>query len=135
MIKRISHVGIATQSIAVMTEFYKLLGLEVEAVESKKADKIRVALMRVGESAIELMEATDSESPVARFLEKRGEGLHHISLEVDDLETVLNRLKERNIQLIDESPRPGADGRMIAFVHPRSTGGVLVELCQTMETF
>lgn len=127
--------GIATQSIAVMTEFYKLLGLEVEAVESKKADKIRVALMRVGESAIELMEATDSESPVARFLEKRGEGLHHISLEVDDLETVLNRLKERNIQLIDESPRPGADGRMIAFVHPRSTGGVLVELCQTMETF
>ena len=130
MIKRIAHVGIATQSIAVTAEFYKTLGLEVDVIEVVRDQNVKIAVMNVGDSAIELIEPTTDESPIQRFIEKRGEGLHHITLEVDNLEEQLEALKERNIRLIDEKPRQGAEGALIAFVHPDSTGGVLIELLQ-----
>lgn len=133
MIKKIAHVAIATRSIAVMTEFYKTLGLEIDSVEVVKDQKVKVALMRVGDSAIELVEPTQESSVVSRFIEKRGEGIHHISLEVDDIQHHLDVLKSKDIRLVDEKPRVGADGRLIAFVHPESTGGVLVELTQSTE--
>lgn len=133
MIKKIAHVGIATRSIAVMSEFYKGLGLEIDAIETKKEHKVKAAIMRAGESAIELLEGTSDDSPVSRFIDKHGEGIHHISLEVDDLQGMLVKLKERGVKLIDERPRRGADGKIVAFVHPHSTGGVLVELCQEAE--
>ena len=130
MIKRITHVAIATKSIAVTAEFYKLLGLELDSIEVIQDQKVKAAVMQVGDSAIELIEPTEPDSPISKFLEKRGDGLHHISLEVDDVRAVLAVLKERNIRLIDEKPRIGAEGRLVAFIHPDSTGGVLVELSQ-----
>jgi methylmalonyl-CoA epimerase len=130
MIKKIAHIGIATHSLAVMSEFYRTLGLEIDSTELVEDQKVRVALMRVGESSVELLEATEEDSVVARFIEKRGEGIHHVALEVDDLQAHLDRLKENHVKLIDENPRPGAEGRLIAFIHPDSTGGVLVELSQ-----
>jgi methylmalonyl-CoA epimerase len=132
MVKRILHVGIATRSIAVVSEFYRLLGLRSERTEVLKDDRVKVAMMSVGDALIELIEPTDDKSPVASFLEKRGEGIHHISLEVDDLDATLERLKKMNVQLIDKDPRGGAGGRRIAFIHPHSTGGVLVELCEAL---
>ena len=133
MIRKISHVGIATHSITVLSEFYKTLGLEIESTEIVEDQKVQVALMKVGESSIELIEATEEDSVVARFLEKRGEGIHHIAIEVENLQDHLDRLKEKNVKLIDKSPRLGAQGRLIAFIHPDSTGGVLVELSQPIE--
>ncbi len=130
MTKRIAHVAIATKSIAVTAEFYKILGLELNAIEVVQDQKVKVAILDVGDSAIELIEPLQPDSPISRFLESRGEGLHHISLEVKDLRASLKDLKERNIRLIDEKPRLGAEGRLIAFIHPDSTGGVLVELSQ-----
>lgn len=130
MIKRIAHVGIATRSIAVAMEFYKNLGLEVDTIELVKDQKVKVAVMKVGDSAIELIEATEEDSPIQGFIEKCDEGIHHITFEVDNLKEQLKFLKEKNIQLIDEKPRRGAEGSLIAFIHPDSTGGVLIELCQ-----
>ena len=130
MIKRIAHVGIAARSIAVSAEFFGLLGLEVKTFETVPDQGVRVALLEVGDSALELIQAVDEDSAIGRFVDKRGEGLHHITLEVDDLEEQLRILKEKDIQLIDEKPRQGAGGSSIAFVHPDSTGGVLVELLQ-----
>ena len=118
MIKKIAHIGIATHSLAVMSEFYRTLGLEIDSTELVEDQKVRVALMRVGESSVELLEATEEDSVVARFIEKRGEGIHHVALEVDDLQAHLDRLKENHVKLIDENPRPGAEGRLIAFIHP-----------------
>ena len=132
MIKRIAHVGIATRSIAVTAEFYKSLGLDVDAMEIVEDQKVKVAVMEVGDSAIELIEPIEDDSPVQRSIEARGEGIHHIAFEVEDLESQLETLKEQNITLIDEKPRPGAQGRRIAFVHPDSTGGVLVELSESL---
>lgn len=130
MLRRIRHVGIATRSIAVAMEFYRSLGLEVEIMELVKDQKVKVAIMNVGDSAIELIEATEEDSSIQGFIEKKGEGIHHITFEVDNLEEQLELLREKNIRLIDEKPRPGAEGCSIAFIHPDSTGGVLIELCQ-----
>ncbi len=130
MIKRIAHIGIATESIGVMADFYRLLGLEMDTMEVVEDQNVKVAVMKVGESAVELIEPLDESSPVARFIKKRGEGIHHITFEVDDIEAVLEKLAQANIKLIDEKPRPGAEGALIAFIHPHSTGGVLIELCQ-----
>jgi methylmalonyl-CoA/ethylmalonyl-CoA epimerase len=131
MIKRIAHVGIATGSISDAAPFYELMGLQVDSVELVEEQKVRVAVLSVGESALELLEATDRDSSLARFIEKRGEGMHHITFEVEDLPGALGMLRSQNISLIDEQPRKGAGGKLIAFVHPRSTGGVLIELSQS----
>ena len=130
MIKRIAHVGIATRSIAATREFYNYLGLEFDSVEVVEDQKVKVAILEVGDSAIELIEATQEDSLIKRFIDKRGAGLHHITLEVDNLETQLAFLREKGVKLIDEKPRQGAEGSLIAFVHPDSTGGVLIELSQ-----
>lgn len=130
MIKKIAHVAIATRSIAVMSEFYKTLGLEIDAIETVRDQKVKVAMMRVGDSMLELVEPLEDDSAISKSIDKRGEGLHHISLEVDDIRGHLETLKSKNIRLIDEEPREGADDCWIAFIHPDSTGGVLIELNQ-----
>ena len=132
--RRIAHLGVATRSLDAALQFFRdSLGLELEAMETVEDQKVRTALLRVGESRIELLEPTGPGSPISRFLETRGGGVHHVTLEVDDLDAALRRLKAMQVKLIDETPRRGAGGRRIAFVHPQSTGGLLIELCEAAE--
>jgi len=134
MIKKINHIGVAVKDLNEATKFYEEnLGLEIEGTEEIKEQKVKVAFIPVGESRIELLQSTDPDGPVAKFIEKRGEGIHHMALEVDHIEDFLQKLKERGVQLIDEKPRVGAHGMKIAFLHPRSTKGVLLELCEKHE--
>ena len=131
MIKKIDHIGIAVRDIEQSLAVYRdLLGLEVKGIEEVAPQKVKAALLPVGESKVELLQATAEDATVARFIEKRGEGFHHVAFRVDNLEEQLERLKARGVQLVDEKPRPGAGGSKVAFLHPRSTGGVLVELCE-----
>ncbi|MBI2821734.1 MAG: methylmalonyl-CoA epimerase [Acidobacteria bacterium] len=131
MIRRIGHIGLATRSLRSSLEFFqKVLGMELETVEIVEEQRVQVGLLRVGETRIELLEAIDEDSPVGRFLARHGEGFHHLTLEVDDLDAELERLKALNVKLIDPAPRQGAQGRRIAFIHPHATGGVLIELSQ-----
>ncbi|NPA15907.1 MAG: methylmalonyl-CoA epimerase [Deferribacteres bacterium] len=130
MLKKVNHIGIAVRSIEEAKRFYELLGAEVEGEEVVEEQKVRVAFISVGETRIELLEPTSEDSPVAKFLAKRGEGIHHIAFEVDDVEEALRLLEEKGVQLIDRKPRRGAHNTLIAFIHPKSTNGVLVELCQ-----
>ena len=130
MIRRLAHVGIATRSLESLSRLYQDLGLKVKTTETVPDQKVRAAILPVGDTAVELLEGTEPDSVISRFVEKRGEGIHHLAFEVDDLRADLKRLKERNVDLIDEVPRIGAGGHLIAFIHPRSTGGVLVELTQ-----
>jgi methylmalonyl-CoA epimerase len=128
---KIDHIGIATQQIDEAVKFYRdALGLEVAEVEEVSSQKVRVAMLPVGESRFELLEATSPDSPIAKFLAKRGPGIHHIAVRVDDIQTALRGLKARGARLIDEAPRTGAGGCLVAFIHPSSAGGVLVELVQ-----
>jgi len=129
MIKNISHIGIAVKSIAEAAKFYEKLGLRVSGEEVVESQKVRVAFIEVGQTRLELLEATDPESPIAKFIEKKGEGIQHIALAVDDLPKSLQEATEKDIVLIDKEPRRGAHGADIAFLHPKSTCGVLVELC------
>ena len=131
MAKKISHLGIAVKDLAASEAlFAKLLGTNEIHHEVVEDQGVEIASFKIGDSIIELTAATSPDSPIARFLEKRGEGIHHIALEVDDIAAELERLKTEGIRLIDESPRDGAHNMSIAFLHPKSTGGVLVELCQ-----
>ncbi|UZQ84380.1 methylmalonyl-CoA epimerase [Thermoanaerobacter sp. RKWS2] len=123
--------GIAVKSIEEASKFYKdVLGLEITGVEVVEEQKVKTAFIPVGDSEIELLESTSDDGPIAKFIEKRGEGIQHIALQVDDIEKTLEELKQKGIKLIDEVPRYGAGGAKIAFVHPKSTNGVLLELCQ-----
>ena len=129
---KINHLGIATKGIDEALEFWSdALGLENVHTEVVEDQKVRVAMLPIGESRIELLEPTSDDSPISKFLEKRGGGLHHIAVEVDDINAALARLKEKGMRLIDESPRIGAEGCLVAFVHPSSANGVLLELVQT----
>lgn len=129
--KKINHIGVAVNSIEKSVPFYRdILGMRYEGSEEVAEQKVRVAFLAVGESRIELLEPTSSDSPVARFLEKNGEGTHHIAYEVADLEGALSDLRSAGVALIDQAPRAGAHGTRIAFLHPKATGGVLTELCQ-----
>lgn len=130
MIQQIDHVGIAVHSIAEARQFYEALGLRVEAVEEVPLEGVRVAMLRCGESHIELLEATTPDSPIARFLEQRGGGLHHICLTTSDVRADQQRLRSDGYRILSPEPRPGAGGCWVQFVHPKSTGGVLVELSQ-----
>jgi methylmalonyl-CoA epimerase len=128
---RLEHIGIATRSLDDALIFWRdALGLEVTHTEIVEEQKVRVAMLPVGEPRIELLEPTSSDSPVAKFLEKRGAGIHHIAVRVDDIRVTLLRLKESGARLIDESPRKGAGGCLVAFVHPSSANGVLLELVE-----
>jgi methylmalonyl-CoA epimerase len=128
----LDHVGIAVKDLRVALDFYRdALGLVVEAPEYVAPQKVRAHFVPVGESSLELLEATAPDSAIARYIEKRGPGLHHITLRVDDISAALAQLKARGVRLVDEQPRPGAEGALIAFVHPSSAHGVLVELKQS----
>lgn len=131
MFEKIDHVGIAVADLEKALAFYRdQLGLEFKGTEEVEEQKVRVAFFPVGESKIELLESTDPAGPVGKFIEKKGEGVHHLSFRVSDIEGKLKELKERGVALIDEQPRYGAGGAKIAFLHPKSTGGVLIELCE-----
>ena len=127
----LDHVGIAVQDIGKALAFFRdALGLEVEAPEEVASQRVRAHFVPVGESSIELLEATAGDSAIARYIEKRGPGIHHITLRVDDIRAVLARLKARGVRLVDQEPRPGAEGSLVAFIHPSAAHGVLVELKQ-----
>ncbi|HET7697656.1 MAG TPA: methylmalonyl-CoA epimerase [Vicinamibacterales bacterium] len=127
----LDHIGIAVGDLGEALKFYRdALGLEVEAPEEVASQRVRAHFIPTGESAIELLEATADDSPIARYVARRGPGIHHLTLRVDDIRAVLARLKEKGVRLIDEAPRPGAHGSEVAFIHPASTHGVLVELKQ-----
>ena len=131
MTKKINHIGIAVRSIDASAPFYRdVLGMVFEGTEVVAEQKVKVAFFSVGESRVELLEPTADDSPVAKFLEKNGEGTHHVAYEVDDLVATLEKLKAAGVRLIDEVPRCGAHGTRIAFLHPKASGGVLTELCQ-----
>lgn len=128
---KISHLGIATKEIAEALKFWEgALGLENVHTETVEDQKVRVAMLPLGESRVELLEPTSDDSPIAKFIEKRGAGIHHIAVEVDDIEAALAKLKSEGARLIDETPRIGAEGCLVAFVHPAASGGVLLELVQ-----
>lgn len=130
MIQRIEHVGIAVRSIAEALGFYEVLGMRAEAIEEVPSEGVRVAMIQCGESRIELLEATSPESPIARFLEKRGGGVHHICLSTTDVRADQASLEAAGLEVVRPEPTRGAGGCWVQFVHPRSTGGVLVELSQ-----
>ena len=127
----LDHIGIAVDDLDAALAFYSdALGLEVDATEDVPSQGVRAHFLRVGSAALELLEATTDESPIRRFVTRRGAGIHHITLRVDDIAAALARLKARGVRLIDETPREGAEGALVAFVHPSAAHGVLVELKQ-----
>src|SRR5215471_15896595 len=127
----LDHIGIAVAELSEALKFYKdALGLEIEAPEDVASQRVRAHFIPAGEAALELLEATADDSPIAKYVVKRGPGLHHITLRVDDIRAALAQLKARGVRLIDETPREGAHGSLVAFIHPASAHGVLVELKQ-----
>lgn len=133
-VMKINHLGIATKSIDEALKFWSdALGLENVHTEIVEDQKVKVAMLLLGESRIELLEPTSEDSPISKFLDKRGGGIHHIAVDVDDIEASLAQLKSQGMRLIDEIPRIGAEGCLVAFVHPAASGGVLLELVQTIE--
>lgn len=130
-VSRLDHVGIAVKSIEEASRLYvDVLGLAVHDVEVVPEQKVKVAFIPVGDSEVELLESTAPDGAVAKFIEAKGEGIQHIALRVTDIEEALKKCKEAGLRLIDETPRKGAGGARIAFVHPKSTNGVLLELCE-----
>lgn len=130
----IEHIGIAVKNLEESIKFYEgILGLKCYAIEEVLDQKVKTAFFKIGQIKIELLETTDPDGPVGKFIQKRGEGIHHLAFAVDDLPFALNELKEKKIKLIDETHRKGAEGLDIAFLHPRSSYGVLIELCEKLE--
>ena len=133
-ITHIEHIGIAVKSIDEAKKYYEdILGLKCYAVEEVADQKVKTAFFMVGQTKIELLESTSLDGPIAKFIDKRGEGIHHIAFAVKSLENTLEEVKSKNIMLIDEKGRKGAEGMSIAFLHPKSTFGVLTELCEKPE--
>jgi len=131
VITGLEHIGIAVNKIdEALQVFEDILGLKLEKRSTVEAQRVRIAFLKVGETRIELLEPTDKEGTVAKFLENRGEGMHHIAFKVTGIEDMLQQLKDKGITLIDEKPREGAEGGKIAFLHPKSTRNVLIELCE-----
>ena len=130
-LSHIEHIGIAVKDLQKSIKFYEeVLGLECYAVEEVKDQKVKTAFFMLGGTKIELLESTDPEGPIGKFIEKKGEGVHHLAFAVEGIENALATLKDKGIQLVDQQPRKGAEGLDIAFLHPKSTGGVLTELCE-----
>ena len=133
-LKHIDHIGIAVKNLTVAINFYEnILGLKCYKIEEVPDQKVKTAFLQIGQTKIELLESTKTEGPIGKFIEKKGEGVHHIAYSVEDLKSALSELNEKGIQLIDKQPRKGADDMNIAFLHPKSTGGVLIELCQKIK--
>lgn len=130
-LSHIEHIGIAVANLEEAIPFYEnVLGLKCYAVEEVKDQKVKTAFFKVGQTKIELLESTDPDGPIGKFVEKRGQGVHHIAFAVDDLASALPEMEEKGIRLIDKNPRKGAEGLNIGFLHPKSTFGVLTELCE-----
>lgn len=135
MIRKVDHIGIAVDNLEKRLPFWaEALGLNVSAIETVESEQVKVAFLPVGAARIELLEATSPQSGVSRYLERNGPGIHHLTFEVAELDSVLVRLRERGVEIIGDAARPGAGGHRVAFVHPRSSGGVLVELVETEDT-
>ena len=131
---KIEHIGIAVASLEQSIPIYeKLLNTPCYKIEEVASEGVKTAFFKIGESKIELLEATNTESPIAKFIEKRGMGMHHIAYDVSDIDTEIARLQEAGFAMIHQSPKDGADGKRIAFLHPKSTESVLVELCMDRE--
>ena len=132
--KKIEHIGIAVKSIEVANETYaKLLGVQHYKVESVESEKVNTSFFQVGPNKIELLESTDPDGVIAKFIEKKGEGLHHIAIAVDDVRAEMKRLHEAGFTLLNQEPKRGADNKLICFVHPKNSHGVLLELCQEIK--
>lgn len=129
---KIDHIGIAVRDMATGNDlFRKLLGEAHYKVETVESERVTTSFFRIGDSKIELLEASDPESPIAKFIEKRGEGIHHIAFEVADIHAEIARLEAEGFTPLNREPKPGADNKLVAFFHPKSTNGVLIELCQS----
>ncbi|MEJ8776472.1 methylmalonyl-CoA epimerase [Pseudogracilibacillus sp. ICA-222130] len=129
--KEIAHIGIAVHSLNSALPFYtELMGVQLEKLEEVESEQVKVAFLKIGETRIELLEPLNESSAIYTYLQKKGEGIHHIALEVDDIEERLQHLKENGIKLIHDTPKTGANDSQIAFLHPKSTNGVLFELCK-----
>jgi len=127
----IEHIGIAVANLEEAVRYYtEVIGLECYAIEEVADQKVRTAFFRIGQTKIELLESTDPEGPIAKFIEKKGEGIHHIAFAVENIDDKLRQADKKGVRLIDANPRKGAEGLNIAFLHPKSTGGVLIELCE-----
>ena len=131
-LKRVDHVGIAVKNLDESVKFYESLGFKATGYEVVAEQKVKVAFLPCGDSELELLESTEPDGPIARFIEKNGPGIQHIAIRVDDIDKALEELKEKGVRLIDQPPRYGAGNARIAFVHPKATGGVLLELTQRM---
>ena len=130
-ITHIEHIGIAVNSLDQAIPYYeKVLGLKCYSIEEVKDQKVKTAFFMVGQTKIELLESTDPEGPIGKFIEKKGEGIHHLAFAVKDIQSALNHVKNNDVKLIDENPRKGAEGLDIGFLHPKSTFGVLTEFCE-----
>ncbi|MGF7060882.1 methylmalonyl-CoA epimerase [Brassicibacter mesophilus] len=131
MVKKVDHIGVAVSNLEDALKFYQeVMGLNLHGIEVVEEQKVKVAFLPIGDTEIELLESTDKEGPIAKYIEKKGEGIQHIAYRVDNIEEALNEMRSKGIRLIDEKPRYGAGGAKIAFLHPKSTYGVLIELCQ-----
>ena len=129
----LDHIGIAVANLSEALSFYRdALGLEVEAPEEVASQRVRAHFIKAGSATLEMLEPTADDSPIARFIARRGPGMHHVALRVDDIVAAIADLKARGVRMIDEAPRPGAHGSLVAFIHPSSAHGVLVELKQTL---
>jgi methylmalonyl-CoA/ethylmalonyl-CoA epimerase len=129
--KKIEHIGIAVKNLEESVKYYEnIFGLKCYAIEEVKDQKVKTAFFKIGETKLELLESTQPDGPIAKFIEKKGEGVHHIAFAVNDLESSLSEVSNKGIQLVDQQPRKGAEGLNIAFLHPKSTFGVLTELCE-----
>lgn len=129
--KKIEHIGIAVNDLNVSNTLYaKMFATPHYKIEEVESEGVRTSFFKVGENKIELLEATNEDSPIAKFLAKKGEGIHHIAYAVDDIVAEMQRLKEEGFVLLNETPKKGADNKLVAFLHPKTAGGVLVELCQ-----
>jgi len=129
--KRIEHIGIAVKDLEAANKIYKaVLGAEHYKTETVPSEGVSTSFFKIGESKIELLAATNPESPIAKFIEKRGEGIHHMAFYVEDIHAEIERLKGEGFRLLNEEPKPGADNKIVAFMHPKDAKGVLVELCQ-----
>jgi len=131
MMKKIEHIGIAVKDISASNKlFTKLFGEQHYKVEEVESEGVKTSFFKIGENKIELLEATKENSPIAKFIEKRGEGIHHIAFDVENIEEEIKRLKSEGFVVLNDTPKKGADNKLVAFLHPKTTNGVLIELCQ-----
>ena len=131
MINKIEHIGIAVKSIKDSNKLFEsLFGKSHYKIESVESESVNTSFFKLGESKIELLEATNDDGPIAKFIAKKGEGIHHIAFDVDDIEAEIERLKKEGFIVLNEKPKKGADNKLVVFMHPKSTNGVLIELCQ-----